>query len=346
MINEIFLNEEEKWDSIIKSFGEYDVYYLSGYVKAFQINGDGEPLLLFFEDKDIRAVNVVIKRDVASFEKLSEMVEKNRYYDIVTPYGYGGFIVEGKDTSRLEEEYVKYCQDHNIVCEFVRFHPLLKNYQSLDHFYHQCCLGKTIAINTETAEIIWKNFTSKNRNMVRKAQKSGLKVYWTRDESIIDVFMEIYNATMDKDEADDYYYFDRKFYESILNDLKYNALWFYTKKEDEIAAISIFLFANGRMHYHLSASRKKYQSLAPTNLLLYEASLWASQNGYKFLHLGGGFHSREDGLYAFKKSFNRNSENFFYTGKKIFCREIYDSLVNCREFSENFESGYFPLYRA
>lgn len=29
------------WDGIVRSFTEYDVYYLSGYVKAFQIHGMG-----------------------------------------------------------------------------------------------------------------------------------------------------------------------------------------------------------------------------------------------------------------------------------------------------------------
>ena len=38
-----------KWDDIVKSFPNYDVYYLSGYVKAFQVHGDGEALLLYYQ---------------------------------------------------------------------------------------------------------------------------------------------------------------------------------------------------------------------------------------------------------------------------------------------------------
>ena len=44
------LEQSEQWDAIVRSFREYDVYWLSGYVKAFQIHGDGEPLLFFYED--------------------------------------------------------------------------------------------------------------------------------------------------------------------------------------------------------------------------------------------------------------------------------------------------------
>ncbi len=344
----ISLNDANKWDMIVRSFKEYDVYYLSGYVKAFQINGDGEPVLLYFEGNGCRAINVVIKRDIGKYEKLSSFVKENQYYDYTTPYGYGGFLIEGKVTQALEADYAEYCRSNRIVSEVVRFHPLLGNQADVETIYDKVCLGKTVAIDTTSAEIIWQNFSSKNRNMVRKAQKSGLKSYWTLDESMIDVFMELYNATMDKDRAAKYYYFDRKFYESIVNDLKYHAMWFYTKAEKEIAAISIFLFANGKMHYHLSASRPQYRPMAPTNLLLYEASLWAAENGYGTLHLGGGLGAACDNLYAFKKAFNRQPDYDFYLGKRIFCKEIYEELVDYRRKDDNFDtqSSFFPLYRA
>ena len=91
---------------------------------------------------------------------------------------------------------------------------------------------------------------------------------------------------MDKDKADDYYYFGKNFYESILLDLKYNSLIFYAVYENKIIAMAIILFNNRKMHYHLSAVNKQYQHLAPTNFLLYEAACWGHENGYKTFHLG------------------------------------------------------------
>ncbi len=40
------LAQWEQWEIVVRSFKEYDVYYLPGYVKAFQENGDGEALLV------------------------------------------------------------------------------------------------------------------------------------------------------------------------------------------------------------------------------------------------------------------------------------------------------------
>ncbi len=341
------LEKSEQWDAVVKSFWDHDVYYLSGYVRAFQIHGDGEPMLLYFDNRNTRGINVVIKRDIAHCDWAGSL-EKNKYFDLVTPYGYGGWLVEGNDWATLQQEYLQLCTKENIVSEFVRFNPLLENWNNLGDLYENIHLGDTVYMDTRSEEIIWQNITSKNRNMIRKAQKSGLQVYWGRDPQIIAPFMEIYNATMDKDAATAYYYFGKAFYESILNDLKQNAMWFYVKKEDEIAAIAIILFCNGKMHYHLSASRREYQNLAPTNLLLYEAAVWGAGHGYTRLHLGGGVGSAHDRLYKFKKAFNRGEDVQFHIGKRIFNPELYRDLIELRRQGPAYdpETRFFPAYRA
>ena len=347
MLRVYSLDKATEWDDIVTSFKNYDVYYLSGYVKAFKINGDGEPLLYYYEKNNTRAINVVIKRDISKSGNFSQM-ESNTYYDFVTPYGYGGWLIEGEDYEALASEYENACIEENIVSEFVRFNPVLKNHLRIENMYAQVCLGRTVYINTLDKEEVWRNFTSKNRNMVRKAQKNGLRVFWGRDTSLIPIFMEIYNNTMDKDQAESYYYFKQDFYESILEDLKQNAMWFYVKYNDEIIAMAIFLFCNEKMHYHLSASKTEFQFLAPTNLLIYEAAVWAESHGYKKLHLGGGVGASDDGLYRFKKSFNRGEDLDFFIGKKIFCNEIYSRLeaAHMKEHPEKQQSTFFPKYRA
>lgn len=339
-----------EWDNLVRSFKNYDVYYLSGYVKAFEINGDGKAMLIYFTAKgdETRAINVVMKVDIADTRYFENRLSKQEWFDFVTPYGYGGWIIEGDDINSLQEEYEKWALNNHIVTEFVRFHPLLDNHN--DKMYEDIYLGDTVYINTLSEDIIWSNFSSKNRNIIRKSQKAGVRVYWGRDPAMIDVFMKIYNATMDKDHAAPYYYFNRYFYESVLEDLKDHAMWFYSIIDNTIIAIAIFMFCNGKMHYHLSASRDEYKGVAPTNLLLYEAALWANNNGYKMLHLGGGVGAHDDSLYTFKKAFNRKDNAKFHIGKKIFNQEKYDELIKMKEVSpcqrEICDAGYFPRYRS
>lgn len=340
------MEQAEQWDKIVRSFRTYDVYYLSGYVKAFELHGDGEPLLFYYEGSGIRGINVVMKRDIVKDSRFVDKLPENTYFDFATPYGYGGWLLEGEgDPAPLFAAYEAWCQKNYIVSEFVRYHPVLSNQERTGNAYEVIPLGGTIAMDLSSPETIWANITSKNRNMIRKAQKNEIRIFSGRNPRLFETFREIYNATMDKDHAAKYYYFSPAFYESILSDLSQNAQIFYAQMPDEtIIAASIMLTANGRMNYHLSGSRREYQNLAPTNLLLYEAALWGCTNGCKTLHLGGGVGSGEDSLYAFKKSFYRGEPCQYHIGKKIFLPEQYEELISLRVDLP--ERGFFPKYRA
>ncbi len=335
-----------QWDRIVKSFSASDVYYLSGYVKGFEIHGDGEALLFYYEGDHIRGINVVMKRDISNAPQLSEKLPSGVYFDFSTPYGYGGWIIEGEgDAADLFEAYSTWCRENHIVSEFVRFHPVIENQKFCSDYCEVIQLSNTVCMDLASEDVIWANITSKNRNMIRKAKNNSLSVATGLTKELFDVFQEIYNATMDKDNAADYYYFGDEFYKSVLEDLHDNALIFYVTAENgDIAAASIMLYENGKMNYHLSGSRREYQKLAPTNLLLYEAALWGSEHGLKTLHLGGGVGSVEDGLLAFKKAFYRGDLLTFFIGKKIHNEEVYAFLLKLR--GEEIQSNYFPKYRA
>lgn len=333
------------------TFENHDVYYLSGYIKGFQIHGDGVPLLFYYNNNNFRAINVVMKRDISEHKEFKGKIKENEYFDLSTPYGYGGFILEGelstKNLNELDKTYTKYCKENNIVSEFVRFHPVLENSKLNNSIYEVNDLGDTITIDLKSEEFIWDNLTSKNRNVIRKAQKSGVEIYWGRSEELFSQFVPMYNSTMQKDDASDYYYFNYEFYKSILEDLQYNSMFFYAVYNEQIISMAIILFNNKKMHYHLSASDYKFRNLAATNLLLYKVACWGSLNGFETFHLGGGLGSKEDGLYKFKKSFSKKSKTFFSIGKKIFDQDKYDTLVQYRVENDlkSIQSTFFPKYR-
>lgn len=345
MLVQYSIAQSEQWDSIVSSFENYDVYWLSGYVKAFQIHGDGEPLLFYYQNAETRAINVVMKRDVSLDPHFKDKIIPNTFFDFSSPYGYGGWLIEGYDLAQLFIEYELWCRENGIVSEFIRFHPVLENHIGVAEYYDIVTLGNTVTLDLASPEVVWANLTSKNRNVIRKAKKNDIKIYHGHYPEIYEIFREIYNSTMDKDNADKYYYFGSDFYKSILEDLPQNAQVFYAEYSGKIIAASIILMTNGRMNYHLSGSLKEYSTLAPTNLLLYEAALWGCANGCKTFYLGGGVGSKEDNLFKFKKAFYRG-ENLkkFHIGKKVFDQEMYDELVNMRDGVS--ADGYFPKYRA
>ena len=336
-------DRSDEWDRIVRSFGEYDTYWLSGYVKAFRIHGDGEPLLFYCENGHARGINVVMKRDIAKDARFAGRIPDKQYYDLATPYGYGGWITEGEKTWDLFSEYEAYLREQGIVSEFVRFHPMLSNHEMCGSFYDVTALGEVVHMDLSSPETIWNNITSKNRNVIRKAVKNGVKIYNGRFPFIFAEFRKIYNQTMDKDNADEYYYFGDGFYSSILDDLPQNAQVFWAEKDGQVIAAGVFLTACGRMNYHLSGSLREFSSLAPSNLLLYEAALWGCANGCRSLYLGGGVGSGEDSLFKFKRAFYKGNLNRFYIGKKIYDTNKYDELKKLRDGIVN--PRFFPEYR-
>lgn len=343
MINLLDISRSSEWDSIVRSFADHDVYYLSGYVKAFHIHGDGDPFLLYYEGVDMRAIYVYMRRPTAI----------EGFFDSVTPYGYGGVLFEG-DTSETNlsvfwTEYVAKMHEEHIVDNFVRYHPVLMNAIPMKVVSNVIDLGKTIAFDLSSPETIWDNIISKNRNMIRKAEKNGVEIQHGKDLVLFQDFKRIYNATMDKDHAEEYYYFGDAFYASIHRDLNDNYEMFYAVYEGQIIAMSIILYANQQMHYHLSGSLLEYRNLAPSNLLLYKAALWGYEQGFNTFHLGGGVGSGEDNLYKFKAAFNKNSDFQFSIGKQIFDESVYVNLVEMRRDNDpsfDLSSSFFPLYRA
>lgn len=343
MLTVYTLDQAEKWDAIVRSFAAHDVYWLSGYVKAFRIHGDGEPLLFHYDDGTVRGVNVVMKRDIAKDSRFSGHLPEGSWFDFATPYGYGGWLVEGDNSAPLFEAYRAWLAQNAIVSEFIRFHPMVQNHEACRDFYDVVQLGEVVHMDLASPDAIWDNCSSKNRNVIRKALKNGVKIYNGRFPSIFADFKKIYDATMDKDHAEAYYYFGEEFYRSVLDDLPWNSQVFFAEKDGQVISAAIMIGANGRLNYHLSGSLREYSHLAPGNLLLLSAALWGCANGYKTFYLGGGVGSGEDSLFKFKRAFFRGDLNRFHIGKKVFDRSKYDELVAMRPPTD---SGYFPKYRA
>ena len=71
---------------------------------------NGTPILLLYENGKDKAINVVLRRDVALDEKLSGKIKEGTYFDLITPYGYGGFWGSISDWNKLNQTYAEYCK--------------------------------------------------------------------------------------------------------------------------------------------------------------------------------------------------------------------------------------------
>jgi hypothetical protein len=340
----ITINENEKWNGIVKSFKNYDVNYLCGYAKAFQLHGEGEPLLFYYEDGSTRAINVVMKRDIAHTKPFKDKLPVNTWFDISTPYGYGGFLIEGENHDAVNDAYDSYCKDKGFVSEFVRFH-LFSGYQS---YYNGLTETRTrnVVRNLEMdLDDMWMDFEHKVRKSLKKATKAGLEIEIDITGARLDDFLNIYYETMDRSNAKDNFYFSKEFF-NTLNKMEGNYIYFHVLYEGKVISTELVLYGVENCYSFLGGTNRNYFRLSANNFLKYEIIKWAKEKGLKRFILGGGY-GDDDGIFKYKKSFAPNGVYDFYLGKKIFDNDKYAKLVNTigKNTMNKESNSFFPLYR-
>lgn len=344
MFKEYTIEQFNKWNEIVYSFKDTDIYYTANYVKSLELNGDGKAILIHYKKNDIEAINVVIKKDISKYVIFNNEIESNKYFDYTTPYGYGGFIFKEKYNSdiiqKVYEDYTQYCKNKNIITEFTRFNPLLKNYKFMENLTDVIELGPTVTISLTNYQEAWNNYESKNRNVIRKAIRRNVEIEHGFSKELMEKFKKIYIETMTRIKSNEYYFFSNTYFDSLYEDMKDKAIIFYATYENEIISMAYVMFHGNYMHYHLSGTSIKYRNLASTNLLIDQIIKYGHENGYKKLHLGGGVGAKEDSLFKFKRGFKKDNFTTYKIGKTIFNKEKYDEL---RE-RYKLENDYFPAY--
>ena len=336
------IQQAEAWDALVRGFSNYDVYYLSGYVKAFRLHGDGEPLLFYGEADGVRGINVVMKRDIAADPHFAGSLPADTYFDFATPYGYGGWLLEGEgDPAPIFETYREWCKEHGIVSEFVRF----SLFSSSRERYYGEVIPRTNnvvrALDRPMDEMLM-DFEHKVRKNLKKAEASGLEIRIDTVGDDLTDFLRIYRATMDRNHAENEYYLSEEFYRQI-NTMNGHFAYFHVLYQGMVISTELVLMGTDTMYSYLGGTDEEYFAYRPNDFLKYHIIRWGFEHGYRQFVLGGGY-GADDGIFRYKKSFAPEGIVRFYTGQAVFDSTGYDALCALRTDLPN--SGFFPRYRA
>lgn len=340
----INLDNKKEWNEIVRSFEKYDVMYLAEYAEAFKLNGDGEPLLFYYDDGNTRAIDVIMKRCISNIEIFNNY---NNYYDLSTPYGYGGIYIEGNNYNEVNIAYEEFCKNENIICEFVRFNLFNEYYKQyngcIEKIKHNVIRKLDIPI-----EDMFMQFEHKVRKNVKRANANNLKFEVDREGKTIKEFLDIYYKTMNRNLAENEYYFKKEFFD-MINKLEDNKIYFNVLYENKIISTELVVYTQYAAYSFLGGTLNEYFNLRPNDFLKYKIIEWLQNNNIKNFILGGGYGREDDGIFQYKKSFSPDGIVDFYIGKKIFNKDRYNELVNIRKLKDgkfNENSSYFPLYRS
>lgn len=310
----------ETWNNYLDTIPDefQDLYFREEYVKLYETENEKACCFVYQNEEGLM---------LFPFLRRSFEYKGNIYYDFETAYGYGGPVSDNNSesfmTSALRAMTVKACEE-NYVCGFVRFHPLLENWESFEQVGRLINDRKTIAIDlTGGIDATWMNeIHTKNRNVIKKGAKNGLEFIVDNDFVYLNEFEKLYNSTMDKLEADGFYYFAPTYYEQLKENIQHRFLGI-VKHEDKVVAGAIFFYQLPYGHYHLAGSDRSALKLSPNNFLLWGAAKELTNRGVKHFHLGGGTDgTEENSLYQYKRKFSKH-EYQFCLGKMIFNQSLY-----------------------
>ncbi|MFP7479733.1 peptidoglycan bridge formation glycyltransferase FemA/FemB family protein [Terribacillus saccharophilus] len=323
-----------------------DIYFDGQYGTLYEKVEQGKAHVFNFKHEAGRIENQFIKRKIP--------IEGNdKYFDIVTPYGYGGPIIKNTVDGRKSElisayecAFKEFCLENNIISEFIRFHPIVNNALDFKPVYDIELIRKTLGTNLSSYEDpIASEFSKKCRRNIRKALEKGIT--YEIEEGPVDIggFMDIYYSTMNRNNAGDYYYFDEEYFVNTINLYRDHIVLVKAILDNKVIAQGFYFVFNDYIHTHLSGTLSEYITYSPAYILRYAITLWGKEKGFKLIHHGGGrTNSEDDTLYKFKRNFSKNTQFDFYIGKRVWNQVIYKDLCDITNTTK--EAEFFPAYRS
>jgi len=343
----------ERWHAVLERCTTYDFYHLATYHHLQARESNSRAVLFVYEEEELLVALPLLVRSLKEIEGLGEVLLDQ--YDATSVYGYAGPITnhdwsDGAFFKRFGHALKNALLDMQVIAAFSRLHPVFENDRGL--FLGEIVpLGQTVSVDlTIPLEEQFYAYRKSHRYEIRKARKEGVEAFLDSDWRYYDDFVELYLSTMNRVEADEYYLFDRSYFDDLRAALGPNLNLFVAQKDGVIISGALFTLIGNIVEYHLSGSSTSWMQYAASKLVIDTARLWAVKQGAEILHLGGGFGSQEDTLFLFKSGFS-NRFHRFKIWEYVVDPERYAQAVDNRKkwlHSKNLQlvqASFFPAYR-
>ena len=314
-----------EWNNILSilPYSMQDIYFTPDYIDLHILDNLNKATCFIFTENSNLWIYPFILR---TFNNIGNCELGFLVRDIESAYGYGGPLSNCTDKHflfRAHSAFKEWSMKENIIAEFVRLHPLLGNEKYLDPEMDVSLDRNTCSLNLIIPDISVPPFDSKTNYMLRRASKSGVRIKSICDKQSFHFFVKLYIQTMDRLEADKYYYFTEDYFSKLFNICRKSGLLLAATIKDDWVAAGLFLKGNHWLHYHLSAWDAERQIPGIMNLLIWEAAKIGHAQDFCRIHLGGGRSRKpDDTLFRFKFSMSTDRHSFLIA-KRILNEGLY-----------------------
>lgn len=278
--------------------------------------------------------------------------EDNPYYDVITPYGFGGPYVKGDcDMVVFWEKFDQWARNNRVVSAFFRFSSFITDVKTFTGSIEVA--GRNVIRSlTEGKEQIWQDYSPKVRCNVRRAEREGVYVEIDQTGARLADFIRIYYGTMQRRKALQQYYFTEEFFQTIIKNLAGQFVFFHAIHCRKVISTELVLVSEKHLYAFLGGTDKDAFGMHPNELIKHTVVAWGIDQGKKAYVLGGGYDGN-DGILRYKKEFAPKGVVPFEIGKRIYDEDVYQYLCQKRKQYEaendqawDDNTSYFPLYRA
>jgi hypothetical protein len=257
--------------------------------------------------------------------------------DIVTPYGFSGFVGNGL-YSDLSCQWKQFASQRGYVCGYINLNPLLQDetyYEVDDVHAYNCVYALDLTLDLD---ILFARLSSNRRRQVRTMQRTTTLLF---DSSrLLDFLLSHYLDFFRCKGASSVYHFASETLVHLAE--SENVILVGAEGEEDIEAVTVFAFTPHVGEYLLNISRPGGEKHLAAMLWYGAQQLKARQVAW--LNLGGGIRPG-DGVAQFKERFG--GEIFpLLSLKQIYDQEIFQSLCRQTQADSDDLTGYFPPYRA
>lgn len=325
------LMERDKWIKYWESLKpEYqDVCFRPEYILAYEVEKRGEALCCVIKENDQLWLYPFLKNKISESIRLTG----SDFYDIESPYGYSGPVVnDTRDSThflkRCWTHFSDWCRNNKIVTEFCRFHPLISN-ELLAASEMEIILNRqTVAFDLSEYPNDFYNssFFLNHRGMINRAIREGLNFEFIPYSQNFERFLSHYTNTQILLKASSETFFGIEYFKKLAQLSPEYITIGCVKKGDEILCAVIVLNGVEFAHLHLMAYYSSANVKGMVNFLYHHIALEFGKKGLRFLQVGGGKTSSEDDpLFLFKKRLTP-VRHLFYIGKRVHDIQCYESL--------------------
>lgn len=215
---------------------------------------------------------------------------------------YGGVVADSPDVERLLlDEAIRECREAG--ARYLELRHTSQRFPDLPSKRHKVAMRLTLAPDAERQ---WQALDRKVRNLVRKAEKSGMRPV-TGAAELLPAFYEVFARNM-RDLGTPVY--ASRFFERIVETFPEHTQVFAVYAGEQPVAASMVCWHRDTVEVPWASSLREFNQHSPNMLLYWSMLRFSLERGFRTFDFGRS--TRDEGTYHFKRQWGAESRDLVW----------------------------------